>query len=264
MSKSSDLLVYFYAKKHWPSHLPKNLVPTSQEINEATNLALKDLEKDATKTGMLIRLAGQSGSGKTTQLLPAAESYFKAKNLKPILIATRNLVKYHPHYQEILKNYGESELRKRTDDFATILMYRVMRILTRKNYDLIIDVSFVSPKVEKLLMLMTKNYQEYLFLIMAVSRKISEQLLRNRTWRHDEKLEREFFISTERALTFYGKSYPNIRTVIWGFNQLKPIYDGKIKNALPSWKKEITTVATINEKFTIEEKISAKIAYLKK
>lgn len=264
MSKSSDFLVYFYAKKHWPSHLPKNLVPTNREIEKATKLALKDLEKDATKTGILIRLAGQSGSGKTTQLLPAAESYFKVRNLKPILVATRNLVKYHPHYQEILENYGESELRKRTDDFATVLMYRVMRVLTQKNYDLIIDVSFVSPKVEKLLMLMTKNYQEHLFLIMAVSRKVSEQLLQNRAWRHDEKLEQEFFISTERALSFYGKSYPDIRTIIWGFNRLEPIYDGKIESALPSWKREISTTLTIDKKLTIEGKISTKIAYLKK
>ena len=258
-----NVLVSLYAKKHWPSKLPKELSFNSKDLKLAKKIALLELKKGATNSGVLVRLTGQSGSGKTTQLLPAAGSYFEKKNLKPIIIRAQELAKYHPYYEEILKKYGEAEIRKRTDDFATILMYLVVKNLTKKHYDLIIDVSFVSPKIEMLLMMMTKKYKERLFLMMALPLELSEKLLEARKWRHDKKMEKEFYDATEKSLKFYGKYFPEIHIVIWGFDKPEPIYGGEIRDAYEIWKKEINRKIENEKKITIKEGVESKIEYMK-
>ena len=261
MLKSGSALVYLYAKKHWPSGLPKHLMATKKEVRKASEKAVRDLMKSATCGGVLVRLAGQSGSGKTTQLLPAALHFFEKQNLRPAVIAARNLAKYHPHYEEILAEFGEAEIRKRTDDFATILMYLVVVELTRKKCDMIIDLSFASTKVENLLILMTKKYTQRMVLLMAVAPKKVEELLRGRSWRHTQELEREFLDATEKALKFYGKKCGNMRAVMWGFDKLEPIYDGEMMGACEVWEREMKR-KKYDEKYSIEELVVAKKRYL--
>ncbi len=262
MSKGSNALIYFYAKKHWPSGLPKGLSARMKDIKGAAKKAIEDLSKGATKEGVVVRLAGQSGSGKTTQLLPAARAYFEKEKLKPILIAARELAKYHPYYEEILEKYGEKEIRKRTDDFATVMSYRVIRELTKKRYDLIIDIAFASTKVEHIFTLLTAKYKEKMVLLMAISDKISERLLRERNWRHDKGMEKEFQSSNEKALRHYGHMCPEMRIIMWGFDSLAPVYDGAMSGALRVWKAE--TQRTDFKDMRIKDLVEAKINYILK
>lgn len=262
MSKSSDALIYLYARKHWPSGLSKEMTATADDIEKAAQKAVADLRKNATNTGVVVRLAGQSGSGKTTQLLPAAKAYFEKKKLKPILVAARELMKYHPYYNEILDRYGKAEIRKRTDDFATVMAYRVIRELTKERYDLIIDIAFASTKVEKIFTILTAQYATKIVLMMAVSEEVSEKLLAKRSWRHDRGMEKEFENANGKALKFYGKICPDMRIIMWNFDDLEPIYDGGISGAFTPWANEMNRAASLNN--NIEKLVQSKIEYIRK
>ena len=262
MSKGSDALVYLYAKKHWPSGLPEELVATTEEIENAAKKAVVDLKRNATRSGVVVRLAGQSGSGKTTQLLPAAKAYFEKKKLKPALVAARELMKYHPHYDGILARYGEQEIRKRTDDFATVMAYRVIRELTKEKYDLIIDIAFASVKVERIFTIFTAQYVDKVVLLMAVPENISNELLENRSWRHGKGMEKEFQNANGKALKFYGKICPDMRMIMWNFGDLEPVYDGKMSGAFKVWLQEM--VKKEFSKNNISALVQSKIDYINK
>ena len=234
------LLVSLYAKKHCPNGLPKRLVATKKEIKLAAKKAIEELTFGASKNGIIIRLAGQSGSGKTTQLLPAAEIFFEKQKMHPVLVAARVFAKYHPHYEEILEQVGVAEIRKRTDDFATIMMYLVVKELTKLKYDLIIDLSFASTKVEAMFVAMTRKYKYKMILMMAVASNVAKKMLEKREWRHFAELEKEFSDSTEKALNFYGVAWAKERLIMWGFDTLEPVYDGEMSEGVSVWRKEIS------------------------
>ncbi|MBR5939281.1 zeta toxin family protein, partial [Candidatus Saccharibacteria bacterium] len=194
---------------------------------------LDDFTPAATKNRKLIRIAGISGSGKTTQILPAVEAYCEKNDYKPILIAARRFVKYHPYCEEIKNFYGEENLRKNTDEFSTIMMFMTLVDLFKNGYDIILDVTLLDPEVEGLLldMLLAMEY-EAMFLMIATSPTVTANFLKDRAWRHTKETEEEFIRATEKALKFYAENAPDFRIILWSVYDKDPIYDGPIKNSL--------------------------------
>ena len=113
--------VISYMKSHWPSDIKDEWQVKLEEYPEILKKVLAKWTVNASKTNELVRIAGQSGSGKTTQLLPAVEAYFKNSNKSPILVAARRFVEFHPNMEEIKNEYGEENLRKKTDEFSTMM-----------------------------------------------------------------------------------------------------------------------------------------------
>ena len=136
MPESSHELekIIAYMKAHWPSKAKPEWQVGLEEYPIILQKVLKDFTKDATQNRELIRIAGISGSGKTTQILPAVEAYCEKHHYRPILIAARRFVEYHPHYQEIKDFYGEENLRKNTDEFATIMLFLTLTELIKNGY----------------------------------------------------------------------------------------------------------------------------------
>ena len=66
--------VIAYIKAHWPSQTKWQVA--LEDYPGLIKKALADFTAGKTKDSNLIRVAGLSGSGKTSQLLPAAEAYF--------------------------------------------------------------------------------------------------------------------------------------------------------------------------------------------
>ena len=92
-----------YMKAHWPSEVKPEWQVNLEEYPVIAQTILTDFTKNSTTSHHFVRIAGLSGSGKTTQILPATEAYFEKRDLKPVLVAARRFVEYHPHYQEILR-----------------------------------------------------------------------------------------------------------------------------------------------------------------
>ena len=234
MQQNPELIkVIEYMKAHWPSEVKSEWQVKLEEYPAITKKVVQDFVEDRTKNRQLIRIAGLSGSGKTTQILPAVEAYCKKNNFKPILIAARRFVEYHPHYQEIKDFYGEANLRKMTDEFSTIMLFLTLSELIKNHYDIILDVTLLDPKIEAILLKMLEA-QDYnmLLLMIAVSPIITANFLKDRAWRHTKATEEEFIRATSHALDFYANQAPDSRIILWSVYDKPPIYDGPIKNCV--------------------------------
>lgn len=236
-----------YMKAHWPSKVKDEWQVGLMEYPEILSQVLKDFCEGRTRERNLVRTAGISGAGKTTQLLPAAEAYFEKKELKPVLVAARRFAPYHPHFKEIMRFYGESEVRKMTDEFATIMMFMVLAELLQRGYDVLLDVTLLDPEMEGILVEMAAAAgYELLLLIIAVSPEVAERHLSGREWRHTRETEAEFLRATSRALEFYAESVPEMRVVMWNAFEEEPVYDGAVRGAISDFK-ETSSLAEIPE-----------------
>ncbi len=222
-----------YMRSHWPSKVKPEWRVDLNDYPKILKTVIEDFTLAATKNRHLIRIAGISGSGKTTQILPAVEAYCEKNNFEPILIAARRFVEYHPHYQEIKEYYGDENLRKNTDEFSTIMMFLTLTELIKDGYDIVLDVTLLDPEMEGILLklLMTGHYKT-LFLMIAVSATVTEKFLSGRAWRHTKATEEEFIRATSKAIEFYAENAPDLHIIIWGVYDKPPVYDGPMKDCL--------------------------------
>lgn len=267
MSESSEALakknlqkVVRYVEEFFASDLPDKWRVDEAQYADLAKKAVAELAQGASRGGRLVRLAGRSGSGKTTQLLPAAEAWFGED--KAVVVAAREFVKFHPNIEEIKREYDASEVRKKTDGFACVMMFLVLQALVKLRYDIILDLAFVNVKIEEILvgMVMTAKYQMWMMMVVAPA-EVARRRLASRGWRHDEKGEAEFARATEDALKFYAEEMPEMRIVVWGMADLEPGYDGAIKGVFATWReKETEKVAEVD----LKELVAAKIKYITK
>ena len=253
--------VVSYMQAHWPSKVKEEWRVKLEEYPAILSKVIKDFTPEKTKKHQLIRIAGLSGSGKTSQILPAVEKYCEGARLNPILIAARRFVEYHPYKKEIEKEYGEENLRKNTDEFSTIMMFLAINTLTKAGYDIILDVTLLAPEIENILlnMLGENNYNSMLLMI-ATSPEVTEHFLSGRSWRHSKATEQEFIRATKEALDFYAKNDGNLHLILWSVYDLEPIYNGPVKDGLAIFQKysEKTDLPPEND----EERKQAKIQFL--
>ena len=250
-----------YMKAHWPSDVKAEWQVGLEQYPKILSQIIQDFTKNKTKNHNLIRIAGLSGSGKTSQILPAVENYYEIKKLKPILIAARRFVDYHPFKREIEKEYGEENLRAKTDEFSTIMLFLTINALTEQGYDIILDVTLLAPEIESILLdMLEKNNYNSILLMIATSPTVTEYFLGSRSWRHSKKTEAEFIRATSEALEFYATKKPELFTIFWSVYDLEPIYHGPIKDGLEIFKEysEKTDLPPKND----EERREAKIQFL--
>ncbi|MBR5647531.1 zeta toxin family protein [Candidatus Saccharibacteria bacterium] len=263
MSESDPHLqqVIAYMRAHWPSDVKPEWQVGLAEYPGILKKVVEDFTIAATKNRRFVRIAGLSGSGKTTQILPAVEAYCKKNNFEPILMAARRFVEYHPHYQEIKEYYGDENLRKNTDEFSTIMLFLTLSELIKGGYDIVLDVTLLDPQMEGILLELLKSgdYQ-VLFLMIAISPVVTEKYLSGRAWRHSKETELEFIRATSKALEFYATNSPDIRMIMWGVYDKPPIYDGPIKGCLDVFNDYSTrdTLPAADD----DARRDAKIAYL--
>ena len=248
-------------KAHWPSPVKPEWQVGLAEYPAIVEKVLADFTVAQTKNRHFIRIAGLSGSGKTTQILPAVEAYCEKYNYSPILLAVRRFVEYHPHFQEIKDFYGEENLRKNTDEFGTIMLFLTLGALIKEGYDIILDVTLLDPSMEEILVGMLKAGQyETLLLMLAVSPTVTEHYLQGRAWRHSRETELEFIRATSHALEFYARACGDDRIIMWSAYDKAPIYDGPIKGCLDIFADY--SARTDLPKDDDDERRDAKIAYL--
>ena len=231
---NQDLIkIMKYMRAHWPSEVKEEWQVGLAEYPEIMRKVVEDLTLAATQNRRLIRLAGISGSGKTTQILPAVEEYCEKNGFEPILMAARRFVEYHPHYEEIKDYYGSENVRKMTDEFATIMLFLTLSELIRGGYDIVLDVTLLDPEMEGILLkLLGGSDYEMWILMIAVSPTVTEKYLQGRAWRHSKETELEFIRATGEALAFYAENAPETRIVIWSVYDKEPVYDGPVKDCL--------------------------------
>lgn len=145
----------------------------------AFNKLIKD--KKNTKNPFIFRTAGQSGSGKTTQLLPSIQNIIDKKNKDFINISVRIFSTYHPYYNELLNKYGQELIREKTNGFALFLAFRVIEKLIKNKYNILFEITILDNDFELYLSRLAKtNRYKIHFHILSVPKVKSDYWIEKR------------------------------------------------------------------------------------
>ena len=141
---------------------------------------IQHFQKDliSQKSPFLIRVAGQSGSGKSSQIVPAIESALQSKNYIKINVGA--FAPFHPQYKE-LQQKSPDQMREKTNGFAlrTLVMFYKHCILNRVN--IVFDMTLLEPEIDLYLMTLAKKMGYKIQAhILCVPRKISDLFIRLR------------------------------------------------------------------------------------
>ena len=119
----------------------------------------------------LIRVAGQSGSGKSSQIVPALEYALQNKNYIKINVGA--FAPFHPNYAKWQQNCPD-QMREKTNGFAlrALVMFYKHCILNKVN--IVFDMTLLEPEIDLYLMTLAKkmNYKIQTH-VLCVPRKIS-------------------------------------------------------------------------------------------
>ena len=175
-----------------------------------------------------VRLVGQSGAGKTSQLLPAVKKALRQNKKTFISFAVRDFVQYHPDLENISQNYGEAFLRERTNTFALILLTNVLLRCIAEKMPILLEVTLLSPIYEQYLhaAFVEKSYFcDYQCL--AVPKNVSNDWIQKRflaTGRVVSNSSIDFFYSTlEPVFKFLQKTSLQNRVFVWDRVHAKPL-----------------------------------------
>ena len=209
-------------------------------IFEIAKNNFSELIKDKTQNKNMIRLVGQSGSGKTTQLMPSARAYFESKNMSPIRFAVRDFAVLHPHYSELLNKFGKEQIREKTNGFALRCLLMSVVFATESGYDILFEVTLLSKEFEDFIFnYLNKNKYKNLFLVLAVNKKVSDYFIEKRGKGIGSEAKRVVYKASsdyfENAVNedigYFSKNHGEERVIIWSAFEKKPVFDGYFKDA---------------------------------
>lgn len=215
------------------------------DIDERTvfDIAKNNFEKlsaGKTKNKFLLRLAGQSGSGKTTQLLPASNALFEKHQMNPIHFAVREFATLHPNYSEIVEKFGKKEMREKTNGFALKCLLVSLAFAIEQGYDILFEVTLLSHEFEDFVLnLISKNNYNALFFMLAVNKEISNLFIERRKAASSgaeanrvvyKSSSNYFDIAISDDVEYFSKVHGDFHVVIWNAYNFLPVFDGKFKD----------------------------------
>jgi len=145
-----------------------------------------------------MRLVGQSGAGKTSQLLPAVKSVFEQHELPYISLAVRDFVSYYPYLSEIKNFYGEALVREKTNAFALMLLSLVFKRCVASGCPLLFEMTLLDPVYEHFVHSLFEEYGYVCdYQCLAVSKVLSDQ------WIMDRSRSTKRIVTSRSASFFY-------------------------------------------------------------
>ena len=206
------------------------------DFNKALDQAFEDKTKDIKKHNVIIRLAGQSGSGKSTQLLPAALKAFEKKGIKPVHIAVREFIKYHPYKEEIKQIFGEISFRENTNNFAVTLAFLVVEKLIENGYPILFEITLLDENFEDYLAgLAAQNGYETSYHVLAVPRKQSDHWIEKRNEgvgverpRKVSAFSKDYFFNCLPKALKALKESARASCTVWNGYEKEPVFNGKM------------------------------------
>lgn len=234
-------------EKSFLDYCEKTIWKDDTEENVIKGLSLKaynDMKKNKTKNKVVYRICGQSGSGKTTQLLYGVNEFIKYKNLDFVVVAVRNFCVYDPRYNELLQKYGKSEIREKTNGFALKLLCCTLCQFIKNGYAVVMDITLLDQEFEEILYkLLKENDYNIQYMIMSVPKIQSDNFIQKR--KLESKSESSRVVYTKSADFFYDVLPKSLRYLsnidkdslisVWSAYDLNPVYYGKIKNCYKSF-----------------------------
>ena len=183
----------------------------------------------------LIRVAGQSGAGKSSQIVPALEYALQDKNYIKINVGA--FAPFHPNYTEWQQNCPD-QMREKTNGFAlrALVMFYKHCVLNKLN--IVFDMTLLEPEIDLYLMTLAKkmNYKIQAH-ILCVPRKISDLFIHLRqlkTGRIVKISSSDYFFNALApclsALTHSGLFTSKDTLVLWSHYLTHPVQKTHLNN----------------------------------
>ena len=187
----------------------QRIFPCEQELLEKVPLdkIIKYFQKDlvSQKSPFLIRVAGQSGAGKSSQLVPAIESALQNKDYIKINVGA--FAPFHPNYAEWQQN-SPDQIREKTNGFAlrALVMFYKHCVLNRIN--IVFDMTLLEPEIDLYLMTLAKkmNYKIQTH-VLCVPRQISDLFI------HLRQLKTGRFVKPSSSRYFFNALAPCLKVL---------------------------------------------------
>jgi|GEM_PF-6907256 len=182
----------------------------------------------------LIRICGQSGSGKSSQILPYIEETLKGTPY--IRFGARFFAPFHPDYENLKKT--PSLAREKTNGFALIALFEFYRFCIERRLNVLIDMTLLEPEIDLYMMQLAKeNGYRIQMHMLCVPKKISNTFIHKRELETGRKVYKAsadyFFQSLPRSLKAltHEKIFENSDKIyLWSHQQKVPIFKSKIQN----------------------------------
>ena len=159
--------------------------------------------KQPSRKPTIIKLGGQSGTGKTTQLMPAIKSCLNEKNIDYVHMAVRLFAVYHPDYNKLLKEYGQSLIREKTNGFAMLCLFAILEKLIKNRYNILYEITLLDPIFEEYTIKLSKlNNYTIIYNVISSPLKISNKWLNERTI--NSKIEPNRIVSENSINNLYN------------------------------------------------------------
>lgn len=222
--------VLTFIQTQWGYNDPYCLFDCSLEsLRRLANQAFRDKVKNGVSPlPFCVRLVGQSGAGKTTQLLPAVCLALEACKIPYIRLAVRDFVNYHPNLEMIRKVYGENLVREKTNAFALTLLTLVFEKIVQNRLPVLLEVTLLAPVYENFI----HNYlQKFNYLCdyqcLVVSKELSDQWILQRQVSTGrvvlEKSSQFFFDTLSPAFKTLQSFQLNNRVLLWDCQNVLPL-----------------------------------------
>ena len=183
----------------------------------------------------LIRVSGQSGSGKSTQLVPALEKVLRNTPYTKINVGA--FAEYHPRFNEWQKQ-SPDKMRENTNGFAlrALILFYKHCILNRVN--LILDMTLLEPEIDLYLMTLAKKVGYKIQMhVLCVPKLISDTFIRRRqkqTGRYVKPSSSGYFFKALapclKALIRSDLFDQKDRLILWSHTQTHPIRQTNLTN----------------------------------
>ena len=217
----------------------QRIFPCEKELldNIPMNEIIEAFQKDIVSQNhpFLIRVSGQSGSGKSSQLVPAIQEVLEKVPYLKINVGA--FAPFHPKYADWQKN-DPDHMRENTNGFAlkALVMFYKHCILNRVN--IVFDMTLLEPEVDLYLMTLAKKMGYRIQVhILCVPRKVSDYFIMHRqqmTGRFVKPSSSDYFFTALapclKGLTQSGIFDKNDRLILWSHILTHPIQITHLSN----------------------------------
>ena len=183
----------------------------------------------------LIRVAGQSGSGKSSQLTTSLVDALKKTSY--ILLNVARFSVFHPLYADLKEKHFDL-LREKTNGFALrqLLLFYEYCITNRIN--ILLDITFLEPEIENYLMSLAKqNGYRIQIHLLCVPKKVSNSFIKKR-----EKQTKRV-VAQKSSDYFFNILTPSLKNlvqqpffekddkiILWSHCFFRPLYSSALSN----------------------------------
>lgn len=250
---------FFYSAFSFAKHSIWHDNTDDAVVFDAANRAFKDMKKNCTFGKRYFRLAGQSGSGKTSQLFKSHSTVLPKAGIFPIHIAVRNFAKFHPDYERLS---SRCDCREITNGFALKVLICVLDMALKTGCDVVLEIAFLDKRFEKLVLarLSQQGYKSY-YHILCVNKLLSNTFVLKRkaaTKRATFSSSSDYFYHTMKRSLKYLSSHTSAECFLWSAYDLLPVYQGDIGRCYAHFSKAQQKIAPLvyDEKQLLEAKIN--------